>query len=384
MNTPQAIEIVERALENPVSTWLEFTPKNVPLVLYDREDFAFLHHPHPSAERPDRLSAATAIEINGVLTAAIPLTLCEDERSLVPLVYHECFHVYQGARFQFKGGHNFFEVLAFYPELNPAYRALCSAEVEIFNNSSLTAHEKAGLLAATALKRRELLAEHAGLVDFEDDLERKEGTASFVEQRAKTLLFGTPPERLACSYSYSRQYSMGAAACRLLEELYPDEKWQKAVESGASLSEILARSAAPATDLSTLELEYREDQEKQEVARVIEKANQDIETLFRNGAITLKLPTQSSVFRSFIPRSIVSLGDGRLLHPEFVRIQTANGTISVENAMTMEDIVQNTVTIPTGSVELKDNRLIIDTENVKVCLENVTQLPNGIIEVCEG
>jgi len=178
MNTPQAIELVELALENPVSTWLDFTPKNVPLVLYDDQGFAFINHPNPPAERPENLTAATAVEINGILTATIPVEMCDDERSLVPLVYHECFHVYQGSRFQFKGEYNFFEVLAFYPELNPVYRALCSAETDILNNHDLTNVEKARLLAATAQKRRLILAKHDGLNHFEHDLERNEGAGA--------------------------------------------------------------------------------------------------------------------------------------------------------------------------------------------------------------
>lgn len=52
MNLQQAIEVIERALENPVSTGLDFTPKNVPLVLFDDEGVAFINHPNPSEERP--------------------------------------------------------------------------------------------------------------------------------------------------------------------------------------------------------------------------------------------------------------------------------------------------------------------------------------------
>src|SRR5574340_189132 len=381
MNITQAKKIVERALENPAATWPGYTPKHVPLALYDGGDFAFIQHPNPPAARPDNLSAATAVEINGVLTAVIPTALCDHEEALVSLVYHECFHVYQGTRFTFKGSHNFFEVLAYYPELNPAYRALCSAETDVCNSGSLTAREKAGLLAITAGKRREVLAGQAGLVDFEDDLERNEGTAYYVEQRARTLLFGSQPEALTCSYKYSRQYEMGAATCRLLEALNPAGGWQEDVERGMPLFELLARSAAGGEDLSVLGLEEREEREKMEVERILAGANRKIERLVQNGAITIKLPNQGGVFKSFSPGSIVSLGDGRLIHPEFVSIQTSNGTISVENAMTLEDIVHNTVTIAGEPVDLKSNRLEIETDTVNVSLENIRRRRDGVIEL---
>jgi len=383
MNLQQAIELVERALENPVSTWLDFTPKNVPIVLYDDKDYVFINHPNPPAERPENLTAATAVEINGRLTAAIPVEMCDDKRSLVPLVYHECFHVYQGSRFQFKGEYNFFVVLAFYPELNPVYRALCSAETDIFNNRDLTNAEKARLLAATARKRRQILAKHDGLIDFEHDLERNEGAAAFVEQKAKYLLFAIPPDDLTCSYNYSRQYLMGAAVCHLLEQMYSAKDWQAAVEGGSSLSEVLTQDVSPQTDLSTLQLKDREGLEKQKAEQILAEMNQKIETLFRDGAITIKLPSQSNVYRTFSPKSILSSGNGRLIHPEFVIIQSSNGVISVENEVTLEDTNQNTVSFSAPPGKVKDNKFEINTEKVKVSLENIRQLPDGMFEILE-
>jgi len=87
------------------------------------------------------------------------------------------------------------------------------------------------------------------------------------------------------------------------------------------------------------------------------------------------------VYRTFSPRSILSSGNGRLIHPEFVIIQTSNGVISVENEMTLEDYNHNTVSFPAKPIEVKDIRLDIQTEHVKVILENVKQLPDGIIKV---
>ena len=115
MKIVHALELVQKALTNPVSTWQEFTPQNTPLVIFDDTEFAFVNHPHPPSQRPSNLMAATAVEIEGVLTATIPLTMCEDEQSLVSLVYHECFHVYQGKKFQFTAEYNFLEFWLFIP-----------------------------------------------------------------------------------------------------------------------------------------------------------------------------------------------------------------------------------------------------------------------------
>jgi hypothetical protein len=380
MNTKQALEIVQKTLENPVHTWLEFTPQNVPIVLYDDDEFVFINHPNPPKERPEYLTAATAIEINGLLTATIPLSIGVDEQSLIPMVYHECFHVYQAQKFQFDGDYNFFEVLAFYPELNPAYRALCSAETDVLNNNDLSPLEKAKILSGLTRKRHDILSPHDGLLDFEIDLERKEGVASFVEQKARLGLFNIGTNHPTCNYGYSRQYFIGAATCWLLDQIVPSEEWQALVEGGKSLSELLLQFAPQEADLSTLKLENRESAEKQRAAQVIAEANHKIERLFQNSAITIKLPQKASVFRAFSPQSVVSLGDGRLIHPEFVIIQIPNGKISIQGMMALENYQEGTVSFPAKRHEKICNRLDIHTENVQVSLEKVKLLPNGVIE----
>jgi len=382
MKTNTAFDIIQRTLENPVSTWLDYTPQNTPIVIYDDDEFIFVNHPNPSSERPSQLTAATAIEINGILTATIPLSICNDEQSLVPLVYHECFHVYQGKKFQFGGEYNFFEILAFYPELNPEYRAVCSAETNILNNNSFSLLEKAKLLSGSIRKRHKILSQYQGLLDFEKNLERNEGTASFVEQKARAKLFSIPPDNSVCHYGYSRQYFIGAAICWLFEQIYSAGEWQNFVEKGKSLSELLLQvSPQEQTDSRMLDIEDREKQEQGKVEQILAEANQKIEGLLNNGAITIKLPDKTQIFRSFSPRSIISLGDGRLIHPEFVVIQTPNGQISIQGQMTLENYKDGTVIFPATPVKIANNKLDIHTESVHVSLENVRKLPNGIIEV---
>lgn len=383
MIAKQALEIVRQALENPVLTWLDYSPKSVPIVLYDDDEFVFINHPNPSKERPTNLTAATALEINGALTATIPVEACADEQSLVPLVYHECFHVYQGQKFQYGGEYDFFEVLAFYPEMKPAYRALCSVETDVLNNSALSNLDKARILSTTVQKRRQILAEHDGLLDFENNLERNEGVASFVEQKARMQLFNIPPDNSTCYYGYSRQYFMGAATCWLFEQMFSPKEWQEKVERETSLSDLLVANFPQETDLSRLHLEDKENPERQKVDQIFSEVNRDIENLFQNGAITIKLPLRTNIFRSFSPKSIIALGDGRLIHPEFVIIQTPNGSISVQNEMALENYNENTVTFASKPCRVIDNKLDIHSENVKVSLENVNQLSDEVIEVLQ-
>jgi len=381
MKAKVTIDIVKRALENPVSTWLDYTPRNVPIVIYDDDEFIFINHPNPPSDRPNQLTAATALEINGYLTATIPLAMCNDKQSLIPLVYHECFHVHQGQKFQFDGEYNFFEVLAFYPELNPTYRALCSAETDVLNNNTLSPLEKSKVLSGLIRKRHGILAQHEGLLDFEKNLEMNEGAASFVEQKAKAALFNISPDNSMCYYGYSRQYFMGAAICWLLEQTYSTSKWQELVECGKSLSELLLQIAPQEqTDWTMLDIANKEKLEKQNVERILFEANRKIENLLNNGAVTIRLSGKTQIFRSFSPRSIIALGDGRLIHPEFVTIQTPNGQISIQDEMTLENYTDGTVVFHAATPEIVNNKLDMHSENVQISLEQVRQLPNGIIE----
>ncbi|MBN2394620.1 MAG: hypothetical protein JXR84_28070, partial [Anaerolineae bacterium] len=356
MKVEVAVDIVKRALENPVSTWLDYTPKNIPMAIYDDDEFVFINHPNPPSERPDNLMAATAIDINGALTATIPLAACDDEQELIALVYHECFHVYQGQRFQYNEEYHFFEIMAFYPELNPAYRALCSAETDILNDDTLSPQEKVEILSYLTHKRRQILAQHDGLLDFEKNLERTEALASFVDQKAKQQRFNIVPDNSRCLYSYARQYFVGAAICWLFEQTYSSEEWQTLVEGGKSLSELLLQNRPHETDLPDLDLENRENLEKQTVEQVLAETNQKIQTLLDNGAMTIKIPRSPDISRSFSPSSLVSLGDGRLLHSEIIIIQTPKGQIFVEDELAFEDYMNGTVTFPARPYKLEGDK----------------------------
>jgi hypothetical protein len=204
-----------------------------------------------------------------------------------------------------------------------------------------------------------------------------------VEQKARIQLFNIPPDNSTCYYGYSRQYFLGAAMCWLFEQMFSPKEWQEKVEREISLSDLLVDNIPQETDLSHLHLEDIESLERQKVEQIFLEANRKIENLFQNGAVTLKLPSRCNIFRSFSPRSIIALGDGRLIHPEFVIIQTPNGSISVQNEMALENYNENTVIFSSKPCRVTNNKLDIRSENVQVALENVRQLSDEIVEVLE-
>ncbi len=382
MKIASAIEIVQQALVNPISTWQDYTLQITPIVIFDDTEFAFVNHPHPPSQRPNNLTAATAVEIQGVLTATIPLIMCKDEQTLVPLVYHECFHVYQGKKFQFTAEYDFFKVLAFYPELNHTYRALCWLETKVVNKKTTSPTEKVKQLAFLNQQRHAILSKTSGLLDFEKDLERREGTASFVEQQARAKLFNVQPDELYCRYGYSRQYFMGAMLCWLFEQIYSNDEWQEWVEGGKALSELLLEQAPfEHTDSMHTEIERREKQERRLAKQIEAETNSKIEELLDQETITIKLPINVQTFRSFSPQSIISLGDGRLLHTEFVTIQLPIGQISIQGELALENFNDHTLTFLASPFEVANDQLNIHTKSIQVNLTRARKLPNDVIEV---
>ncbi len=375
-----AADLIRQAIQNPVQTWLDYTPKDTPMVVYDEDDFIFINHPNPPTERPD-LTAATAMEINGIRTATIPSLVCEDGQSLVPLAYHECFHVYQNIAFRFTGEYDFFEVLAFYPELNYPYRALCSAETNVVSNTRLSNHERAQYLSTLTRMRHEILSRHKGLLEFEKDLERNEGVASFVEQKARTKIYGMLPDNSISYYNYSRQYFLGPAICWILEEFYPDNKWQHSIETGTSPTDCLMQAISSYTaKLEDLDLSRIEAKEQIAAETALANANEKIDNLLEGEMVRIKLPDKAHVFRSFSPRSIISLGDGRLIHQEFVIIQVPNGRIEINGDIVLEDFNQRTVVCRAIPYRIYDGILKIETSTVRIQLSNVKQTQENEFE----
>jgi hypothetical protein len=391
MNVGEASVQVEKALASPLVTWPGYIPAAIPVLIFDTSDFMFFNHPDSLQERPAHLVAATAIELNGVLTATIPVEQCQDGTDLIPILYHECFHVYQiGSAFRLDEQFDFFRALAFYPELDATYRALCLAEIEVIDSASFSSREKAAYLARLAEKRHRILAVHDGLLAFVHHLERLEGTAYYVEQRAREAIFGIPAEMFSSHYGgvvpskvgWTRHHAVGAAICRLLDEV--SKGWQAQVAAGASLSTFLIQEfGQEEADLANLALPDRIAQEQDAAARVRAGFEADIAQLVQEGSISIRWPPHVPVMRSLRPAETVSLGDGRLIHAGFYVLQLPNGTIHLRSGPIVEDYRRCEVRFPAVPLRRTGDRLEADTEKAQISLTGVRELADGAFELVE-
>ncbi|MBU0935824.1 MAG: hypothetical protein KKC64_09400 [Spirochaetes bacterium] len=383
MNNKEALKIVQRALKNLTSTWLDYTPEKIPFVVFDKNDFTFFNHPNPPKERPAALinNAGTATDINGVLTATLPAELCDNEIEMISCLYHECFHVYQGHNFKYDQNYVFFEVLSFYPELNPMYRALCSAEVDVLNNKDFSKQQKTKLLSEIAKRRWLILSKHSGLLDFEKTLERMEGLASFVGEKAAMDILGVAPKNIIPCYGFSRQYFTGAGYCWFFEEMYSSNEWQAKIEKGLSISGLISEMNSENIDISILNLPIKENHERQEVSKIVYDGSKIIEGLIKNNPITIKLPSQKNIDRFFDPMNMISFGDGRIIHSNSVGINLPNGSIFINQGMALENYIDQTITFSAESYAASNNTLNINTEKIQVTLSNIKELSEKYWEV---
>lgn len=378
MDAKTAAQLVEHALSAPIVPWSGYDVTQIPFVIYDDHDAIFINHPNPPAQRPERLAAATAVEINGVQTATIPSEFCETETNLIPLMYHEGFHVYQnnGAFASTAGGYNFFRALAFYPELDGEFRGLCAAEAEVYNNPALP--DRPALLAALATQKLKCLTEDVAA--FERNLERTEGTAAYIERTTAERLFNVRIDQVESRYGWARQYTVGAAACRFLERVLPGA-WQKRVEAGESPSDILiATFSAESVNLESVALETKITAETQAASALMAAHQARIDALIAGGVLRIRWPGGTSVMRAFSPNTMISLGDGRMMHPEWVKLYLPQGKIEV-NGLAVEDIVNHEVMVAAAPYTLEDGRLIITAESLQIDLTNVTQIEDNVFEV---
>jgi hypothetical protein len=372
----QAIQIIQEALVDPVETWPGYSPQAIPLLVFDDDEVAYLNHPAPPQARPSGLMAATAAEIGGELTATLPLWMFkEDAEHLVPLVYHECFHVYQDGG-AFTGivpapDFSFHRALSFYPELDPHYRALCRAEADTHNNASLSLAERAAYLAALAAKRYEILSQHSETLFLERMTERQEGSAFYVQQIAELRLTGTPPPSLEARFGYSRQYYFGAANCHLLSQFGGD--WHRPIETGLAPSEVLQQKfGQEAPELDAIHLEPKVEEETEQVRQVLDGVEQS------PGERGIRLQVPPNAMRGFNPMSVLALRDGRLIHTDIYILQLPSGSLSLKQGKLVEDYVRNEIWLPPVVVSFDGGRLTATSDVLEMDLSGIVQVGDGI------
>lgn len=358
-----------------IEPWQGYRIQDIPFAIYDDTAVNYIGHPAPPQERPQNLMAATAVNINEVMTATVPVALCDDEQKAVAIAYHEGFHVFQHHHFAPLSA-DMFMAMAFYPDLDLEYRTLCRLETDILNNTDWSAEQKLSLFSHVLTQRREKIAQYPALLPYERLLERSEGTAYYVEQKVWQALYGVTPTSGETGFGWSRFYNVGAALCRLLDEALPD--WMTRVEESASPGDLAmtwgSEQAAGSINLDALDYETAREIEAAALQNFKDEIAPALNHLENADVIRIQYGSQKKAARAFTPITLVSLGDGRILHrTSFKLLLPGRGHITVNQTPVIDNIAASEIILNAADVSLEvvDGTLRANTPNIQVEVQNV-------------
>ena len=380
LSLAHAVQLIKSTLENPIANlWHDYDPRKIPFAIYDDQEAVYLNHPNPPQERPQHMVAATSLEINGVYTATLPMKIIGvDEQTFVPIAYHEGFHVYQQHRFS-PIKFDFFAAMSHYPELDPEYRALCHLEADVLRSDWAT-DKKIKFMSHLGRLRRERLIHHESLLAYERFLERSEGTAHYIEQKARQALYDIPPQLTDIGFGLTRFYQVGAGLCWLMSQTIPD--WMIRIEAGESLSDILQTMSETPADLSELGYESVRANNIKMCAIIQDGIEAQMHQLYAKGTLVIRYEGIQKVFRAFTPSTLNSLGDGRVVHRSMYQlILPQYGKVACDDVLLVDNMDMCELVLENVPYTYADGVLQIDTPQIQANLSSVLQVDKGLFKI---
>jgi hypothetical protein len=339
--------------------WPGFTPASVPLALFDGKNTLLRGHPSPPPEfspvpghvglliargRHPAVTANSTREIGGVRTATVVPAPGESFEWAMLAVVEEVFHVFWLERHP-----------AFRPDEMARYayplgdvdnlRALLAEDEALARAIDAPAVSGAARWAAAALahRRSRVRALDDDVRAYESALEMMEGTANYVSRVAVGEAPGRTVDRLRRARPVDgirwRFYDSGAGLCFILDRLAPDwrarSERERDLTTVALLEEALrAQAAEPArfddAESSALQAKASAAVADFESRRALLRAN-----LFdRPGAriiVTLAPGAEPFRIRRFDPVNLAVLPAGEAVHPHYLGLESALGSIELTN-----------------------------------------------------
>ena len=382
LTVEQSVALIQQAQNRPLrDIWTGYDISKIPFVVYDDDQMVFINHPNPPTERPPNLVAATSTDINGVQTATIPVKIVgKDEQTLVPIAYHEGFHVYQQHHFT-PILPDFFTAMSYYPEIDPDYRTLCHLEAHVLR-SDWHIDKKIRFLADLGRNRRDYLSLHESLLGYERFLDRSEGTAHYVEQQARQILYGTSPQIGEIGHGLTRFYQVGAGLCWLIKDAIPN--WMNRVEAGESLGDILLTLSDAVADLAEIGYADVKATQIEQCEAIQTEIQAHIANLNANGTLTIEYSDVKQVYRAFNPSTLTSLGDGRVLHRSmFQVIMPKHGKIASDETIVLDLMNKGQVVIENVPYTYVDGVLVIDTPHIQAHITHVERHDDTLFRIIE-
>ncbi|HUP65178.1 MAG TPA: hypothetical protein VM557_07850 [Thermoanaerobaculia bacterium] len=357
-----AIELeLRRLVESRGTLWPGFDPLSIPLAISDGARTFLFRHPSPPdgfspsdaastahvmEGRHEAITANTAVEIGGVLTATLLLDSrrpLDSVTDLAATAVHEAFHADQRANHPSWGANE--ADLFVYPTDDAELLALRRMETAALRWALAAGEsEESRCWSRTALQLRKERYERMDdpFAAYERGTELNEGLATWVEMKAA----GRTDLDLSTTFGPAeirrRAYSTGPALALLLDRF--SAKWEAELDSSsaASLDEalLIAAGTGPACALP-------EDL----IARLRREAVADVDDLIAERVRRLHAFEQATGWRivvdagsgeplwpqGFDPLNVERLEPARVLHSRFLRAGNGAGVLEILNARALTE-----------------------------------------------
>ena len=418
-----------RAIDHAVAqeAWPGFRVSNWPIAVFDGKQTLLLRHPSPPngfkplpgrpgifacAGRYPAIAGNSTVDIEGVRTATVIATPGSARESTLLACVEELFHVFWLRR------HTSFrpnEMARYaYPAKDPGNLRRRLAEDEALARALETGEtSQATTWAAAALQIRH---EREALLTaddraFETGLEMMEGTANYVARVVVGLKGAETASRLRAQRPADqlrwRFYDSGAAICLLLDRLQSD--WKARIDNEpeqttlALLEAAVTRAGARPADFSAIEMVRFENGAATAIAELSARQTRLREELQGRGGprVVVEIAGNGEPFRvtRFDPINLLVLDAGEVVHPRYITLSNAAGTVEVTNPAYARGSFGGIValTCPAGrhplgegirsftivglrgepKVDRRAGQLRVETEGVRIALKNAEVRAEG-------
>ncbi|MDX2122358.1 MAG: hypothetical protein SF070_15030 [Gemmatimonadota bacterium] len=334
--------------------WPGFTPRSIPLAIYDGQRTWLVRHPAPPAEFRPLSEIPGAFVVSGqhaavrgnsraTIGSAETATLLwpagnPDPVRLAGTLLHEAFHVHQGrARPAWFGNEAVFFT---YPFTDTTAQALQRLETEAFRRA-LTRPGLSVCWASRALALRGERAARIGpdAIGYERGNDLNEGLATWVQWHAT----GAPLDSLIPAAGFGpgdvrlRAYAVGPAQAALLERHLPGWPDSLLADSALTVDRLLGRALEARScraDFSRRERDSVAARAGREAAAITgERAAARQAFLARTGwTLTVTLPQAQPLWpERFDPWNLTPLAAGEALHLRHLKLSGDRGRMEVLN-----------------------------------------------------
>ncbi|MFN3267051.1 MAG: hypothetical protein ACK41E_09455 [Deinococcales bacterium] len=367
------------------SFWAGFAPLEIPVLVWDgTRTYCFLHPNPPAPFEPewDWFVAEGRVEMvvgntTGtleIMPVAMVLADNMDTKSTTFVALHEAFHAHQ-QMFYPRWGANELDFLS-YPMLDADTLALRRLETRLLAKALETwdlGWVKAAFKARTSRFKR-LEKKHQ---DLEREWERYEGSALFVEARARGQRLELPLEDFPADALRQRAYLTGRAWLELLVRFAPQSLPQLQNEYIDVLLKQSAKSAQerPIT-FGVLELERGRAQLEIEALKL--ERDRLRREFFESSSFLVEIRSQTALNpQGFDPMNLKVLENGELLHQRFLRLGDKRGSFEVLGVPTLTfgephpmQIKTTYIKLPSAPGASRMGKVVLQHQNLKLEFES--------------